>query len=71
VVRRVSAAGKCEQGLILSKQNSNGDTPMTRPMCKYPAYPRYGTTDDRRAEPEYPSRYSGRSWWIAQTRART
>ena len=35
-----------QQGIVLAKQTPTGETTMTRPMCKYPAYPRYKGTGD-------------------------
>lgn len=34
------------QNLVHRKVNEAGDTTMTRPLCKYPAYPRYKGTGD-------------------------
>ena len=34
------------QNLVLSKQDKSGEPVMTRPMCKYPAWPRYKGTGD-------------------------
>jgi pimeloyl-ACP methyl ester carboxylesterase len=40
-----------QQGIVLAKRTPTGETTMTRPMCKYPAYPRYkGTGDINAAE---------------------
>jgi feruloyl esterase len=37
------------QGLSLSKVGADGSVTMTRPMCKYPAYPRYNGSGDPNA----------------------
>ena len=34
------------QGLIHRKLDASGNTTMTRPVCKYPAYPRYQGSGD-------------------------
>jgi hypothetical protein len=34
------------QNLVLTKQDKSGEPVMTRPMCKYPAWPRYKGTGD-------------------------
>jgi feruloyl esterase len=34
------------QNLVLTKQDKSGEAVMTRPMCKYPAWPRYKGTGD-------------------------
>ena len=34
------------QNLVLTKQDKSGDPVMTRPMCKFPAWPRYKGTGD-------------------------
>jgi hypothetical protein len=34
------------QNLVLTQQDKAGDPVMTRPMCKYPAWPRYKGTGD-------------------------
>ena len=34
------------QGIVLAQADADRRTTMTRPMCKYPAYPRYKGTGD-------------------------
>ena len=34
------------QNLVLTKQDKSGEPVMTRPMCKFPAWPRYKVTGD-------------------------
>ena len=34
------------QNLVLTKQDKSGEPAMTRPMCKFPAWPRYKGAGD-------------------------
>ena len=39
-------AAPSAQNLVHSKRNASGATTMTRPVCKYPAYPRCDGSGD-------------------------
>jgi feruloyl esterase len=35
-----------KQNLVVSKINTDATTALSRPLCKYPSYPRYNGTGD-------------------------
>ena len=46
IVRWSRSSLPSRQDLVLTKQDKSGEPVMTRPMCKYPAWPRYKGTGD-------------------------